>query len=128
MAQDTNSGRDAGKWGRETAGRLAKALGATGFGGRTNECALGAKRVVIKCAARKTTTVGVTPAMLDRLDTVIAAFETDDESFELWELTVAQYRSTMRDSAGAEKPPGMTGQVARTAFEKDGKSLGRVKL
>jgi len=40
------------------------------------------KNVVIKCAASATDSVGVTFKMLERLDSIIGAFQLDDGSFE----------------------------------------------
>lgn len=125
MAQDRESGARAAKWGREAAGRLAKAIGATGFAGRSNECVLGGKRVIIKCAAVKTGIVGITYKTLERIEEIIGAFELDDGSFELWALTPEAYAAEMRDSAG-KKTAGQTGQVRKAHFEKHGRPLSRV--
>jgi hypothetical protein len=91
VAQDQHSGSRAAKWGRETARRIAEVIGASSPAGASNACTLNGKRVVIKCARARTRSVGVTYLMLDELDAVIGAFELDDESFELWELTPQLY-------------------------------------
>ena len=126
MPRDTDSGGRAARWGRETAARLASSLGASDPAAASNECVLGGKRIVIKCAAPKTDSVGVTYKMLDRLDEVLGAFQLDDGSFELLGLTPTHFRDGMRDSAGSGA--GKTGLVRKEWFEQHGRPLGRVTL
>ena len=126
MPQDKESGGRAARWGHDTAKKVAVAIGATGMGNTSNECSLGGKRAVIKCAAPDTDSVGVTYQMLGRLDTVVAAFQLDDGSFEVWSVTPKQFESAMRDSAGSGR--GKTGLVRRDYFKGDGRSLGRIVL
>lgn len=85
MAQDTESGRRAERWGKETAGKIATLIGADGFdvNARSNECSLNGKPIVIKCAARTTGKIGVTVGVLDRVHRVIAAIQREDGSFEI---------------------------------------------
>src|SRR5689334_11823444 len=123
MAQDKYSGGRAAIWGHETAQRIATAIGATGMGKTSNECRHEGQRAVIKCAAADTDSVGVTYQMLSRLDRIIAAFQLEDGSFELWALTPRQFEEGMRDSAGSGK--GKTGLVRRDYFKNSGRSLGR---
>ena len=75
MSQNRGSGVDADRWGHETARALAEKLGATKPSLRSNECLLGGKRIVIKCAGAATDSVGVTFRMLGRLDEVVGAFQ-----------------------------------------------------
>lgn len=98
MTQDRASGAAANKWGRETARKIASEIGAKMEGRTSNEARLEGKRTVIKCAASATDSVGVTFKMLDRLDSIIAAFQLDDGSFELWSLSPEKFREGMRDT------------------------------
>lgn len=77
MAQDRVSGAAANTYGRETAPKIATAIGATMLGSESNKAVLNGQRVVIKCAGKNTTSVGVTYSMLDSLDSVIAALTSD---------------------------------------------------
>lgn len=98
MTQDRASGAAANDWGRATARAIASQIGAVMKSRASNEALLDGKKVVIKCAASATDSVGVTFKMLDRLDSVIAAFQLDDGSFELWSLPRERFRHEMRDS------------------------------
>jgi len=86
---------------------------------------LNGQRVVIKCAAPATTSVGVTYQMLDRLDSVIGAFQRDDNDFDLWSLTPEQYKRSMRETASKGPSAGRVGIVRKADFENMGRSLGR---
>jgi len=65
--------------------------------------------------------------MLERLDCIIGAFQLDDGSFELWSITPAQFKSTMRDSK-SRGGQGKTALVERRFFQQHGIPLGRVAL
>lgn len=86
MPQDRNSGAAANRWGRETARQIASRIGATMQIRASNEALLDGQKVVIKCAAPATDSVGVTYKMLEKLDAVIGAFQLDDGSFDLWSV------------------------------------------
>ncbi len=81
MPQDRDSGAAANQWGRETARYIASQIGATMQSRASNEALLNGQNVVIKCAAPATNSVGVTYKMLEKLDAVIGAFQSDDGSF-----------------------------------------------
>jgi hypothetical protein len=125
MPQDRDSGARASAWGHEAAQKIARKIGATGMGNASNECHLNGERVVIKCARRNTTSVGVTYQMLARIDRVIGAFELDDGSFELWAISPKQFESSMRESVTSG---GKTALVSRSFFEQHGKRMQRVQL
>ena len=71
MTQDRASGAAANDWGLTTARAIASQIGAVMKSRASNEALLDGKKVVIKCAASATDSVGVTFKMLDRLDSVI---------------------------------------------------------
>jgi len=123
MPQDRESGARASEWGHDAAQRIARKIGASGMGKASNECQLNGERVVIKCARRNTSSVGVTYQMLTRLDRIIGAFELDDGSFELWAISPEQFESTMRESVTSR---GKTALVSRSYFEQHGKKMERV--
>ena len=73
--------------------------------------------------------IGITHLMLERVDEVIGAFERNDGSFELLAMTAAQCHRL--DGRGGDQTPVRRGEVrmvARSRFEREGRSLGRVTL
>jgi hypothetical protein len=128
MTQDRMTGAAANKWGHTTARGIASRIGAVMKVRTSNEATLDGKRVVIKCAAKATDSVGVTFMMLDRLDSIIGAFQLDDGSFELWSLSPEKFRQEMRDTRSKGSAAGKVGIVRRNSFEKSGKLLARVKF
>jgi hypothetical protein len=105
---------------------LAKALGASIPAGGSNECILDGKPVVIKCAAASTDSVGVTFQMLKRVALIIGAFQTAENTFDVWSITPEQYESQMRDTASKGASAGKVGLVRRSYFEKTGVHIGTV--
>jgi len=128
MTQDRASGAAANEWGRVTARAIASKIGAVMNGRTSNEATLEGKKVVIKCAARATDSVGVTFKMLDRLDSVIGAFQLDDESFELWSLSADKFHQEMRDTRSKRSAAGKVGLVRRNFFQNNGRLLAKVSL
>jgi hypothetical protein len=100
MTQDRVTGAAANEWGRTTARAIASKIGAAMKGRTSNEATLDGQKVVIKCAAFGTDSVGVTFKMLDRLDSIIGAFQLDDESFELWSLLTFSLKTRPLKSRG----------------------------
>jgi hypothetical protein len=127
MPQNQASGAAANKWGRETARQIAPRIGAVMLGSGSNEATFGGKRVVIKCAARKTNSVGVTFKMLEALDAVIGAFQLDDGSFEVWSLPSDVFRAEMRNTRSRGRAAGKVGLVRRAVFSNRGTLVGRVR-
>jgi hypothetical protein len=128
MTQDRVSGAAANEWGRDTARAIASKIGAVMKGRSSNEAVLDGKKVVIKCAASATDSVGVTFKMLDHLDSIIGAFQLDDGSFELWSLPPEKFRQQMRDTRSRGSAAGKVGLVRRGFFEKGGTLIGRIRL
>jgi hypothetical protein len=94
----------------------------------SNEATFKGKNIVIKCAAPATDSVGVTFKMLDRLDSIVAAFQRDDGSFELWCLPAEKCRSEMRDTRSTGASAGKVGLVRKDVFERQGKLITRITL
>lgn len=128
MTQDRASGAAANEWGRVTARAIASKIGAVMKGRISNEATLNGETVVIKCAASATGSVGVTFKMIDRLDSIIGAFQLDDESFELWSLSPDKFRQEMRDTRSMGSAAGKVGIVSKTFFEKSGRLFARIRL
>ena len=128
MVQDRRSGAAASEWGHATARAVAEKLGAAGMTQRSNECRLGAMRIVIKCAHVGTRSVGVTYRMLETLDQIVGAFERNDGSFELWSVSPDQFKSNMRETRSQGPSKRKVALVERSVFERYGKSLGCLNL
>ena len=126
MVQTQASGATANAWGHSTAHAIAKQLGTSLLRAGSNECELDGERIVLKCARPKTTSVGVTLKMLERLDAVIGAFQLEDGSFELWRLTREQYENHMRPTASKGTSAGKVGIVSRSAFRTEGRLAGQI--
>lgn len=120
--QDRTSGARANLYGHETARFIARHLGAQPLTSHSNEFELNGQRVTIRCARRRTTSVGVTYGMLDRVERVIAAFEQETGSYRLYALLPNTYRKRSRDSKGE----GRVGLVSRQVFYDEGDDLGEV--
>ena len=127
MPQDRLSGAKAAAWGHATAEKVAAEIGAQGMGRASNECRLDGERIVIKCARVDTQSVGVTYQMLKRLDRIVAAFQLDDGSFELWSITPEQFKTSMRESR-SRGGIGKTALVERKFFQQHGQRMGRVRV
>ncbi len=128
MPQDQDRGALASAWGHESACKIAPLVGASIPEGMSNECVLNGARIVLKCARLKTGSVGVTYKMLERLDEVVGAFEAEDGSFELWGLKPEVFRQHMRETGSKGPSARKVGIVAKSVFEKYGRSVGRVRL
>jgi hypothetical protein len=126
MPQDRESGAAGNAFGHDTAPKIAAALGATMIGNASNEATYQGQHVVIKCAGKNTTSVGVTYTMLDSLDLILAAFQHKDGSFDVYSLGSDAYRQHMRDSRsrGAD---GTVGLVTKKVFEQHGKRIKIVR-
>ena len=88
-------------------------------GSGSNEGQYNGQRVVIKCAGRNTTSVGVTHRMLESLDLVLAAFQHHDGSFDVYSLRADEYRRHMRDSRSSGAA-GRVGLVTKKTFTEHG--------
>lgn len=126
MTQNRSSGAAANAYGRETAPKIAAALGATMNGSDSNEATLDGKRVVIKIAGKNTTSVGVTYSMLEHLDTVIAAFQHKTGPYEVFALPADVFLQHARDSKTSSSV-GIVGLVTRKIFETVGRKIKVVR-
>ena len=128
MSQDRESGAAAVEYGLGTAKKIAKKLGANKIGSsRSNEYDLKGKRIVIRCASANTNTVRVYFQMLERLDAIIGSFETDPNTYELYEMTARMFKRNMRPerSKGAYYDRGL---VYKSTFVNKCKRIDMVKL
>ena len=128
MSQDQESGAAGNTFGRETAPLIARALGAAMLGPSSNEATYKGNRVVIKCAAQKTNSVGVTYQMLERIHSVLGAFEQSDGSYSVFALPVEAFKESMRDTRSQGASSGKVALVTRGTFERQGSLVQRVRV
>jgi len=129
MVQTRASGRKAHRWGHVTARRIVAKIGAKMLNpGESNEAIFRGKRVVIKCLKLKTQKIGVTLKMLRRLDSVIAAKQLRDRSFELRTLPASVFNKSKRFSRSKSHRLQPVVQVPWSAFKIQGEFLRNVRL
>ncbi len=119
MPQDAISGAEANKYGRETSRLIAKKIGAISLKENSNEFAYEGRLITIRCAKKGNSQVGVPYRMLERIESIIAAFEIEKKFYNLYEMTSCLYKMHMRDS----KKEGKVGLVRKQVFVKKGKAL-----
>ena len=128
MSQDKQSGADANKYGRDTARLIMKELLTEPISKISNECFLDGRLVAIKCSRVNTKQVGVSYKMLERLDSVIGAFETDTNIYDLYEISPDTFKENMRETRSTGAAAGKVALVTQKIFEDEGKFIQTVKL
>ena len=128
MPQDRNSGKQANDWGRNCAGKVAKAIGTHLITTNSNEAVFNNERVVIKCAHKNTNSVGVSHEMINRLDAVVGAFENADGKFRVLRLPARLCVSAMTPTRSRGPSAGKVGIVKRTLFDDEGTLIGIFKF
>src|SRR5436309_86650 len=113
MPQNRSTGAAGNEFGRETAKKLADALGATLTKPGSNEARWAGKLVALKSAAASTNSIGVTYLMLNRVDAIIAALQREDGDFDLYSLSAAAFRSAMKPTRSKGASAGRVGIVRR---------------
>jgi hypothetical protein len=122
--QSRESGAAANEYGRHTARALAKLIGASPTSSTSNEFQLGPDAVTVRCARKKTTSVGVTHQMLDRVSKVLGAFENEAGSYSVWSMSPKTFRNHMRPTRSRGPSAGRVGIVSRATFEQLGSLVG----
>lgn len=128
MPQTQETGAAGNAFGRETARKIAAVLGATMERRGSNEARLDGRRVVIKCARATTPSVGVTYRMLDHIEAILGAFEQADGSFEIVELSPADYKRLMQPTRSTGPSAGRVGIVNRSAFLTHGTRVRTIRI
>lgn len=125
MPQNQNTGAEAARFGHEAAALIAEKLGAKKLTRNSNEFEWNGQRVTIRTARQGNNQVGVLYDMLERVQSVIGAFEIAPNEFELIYLSPEIFQAEMRDS---NTGGGRVGLVRKKVFDEKGKSVARVKL
>jgi hypothetical protein len=108
MIHNQQIGTAGDRFGKTTAPKIAKAIGATMVRKGSNEATLNDRRIVIKCATPRTVSVSVSKKMLVRLDGILGAFQQPDGSFTLISLPASDYAAAMkpaRSKGGRQEGP-----------------------
>ena len=105
-----------------------KELSTKPFSKVSNECILDGRRVAIKCSRVNTKQVGVSYKMLERLDGIIGAFETETNTYELYEISPDTFKENMRETRSTGAAAGKVALVTQKIFEEEGKFIQMVKL
>ncbi len=123
MAQNRDSGARANEFGRRMAATVAQNIGAQKFDNEGNEFTWNGKSITIRSAHRGNAYVGVLYSMLERVDSVLAALETDTpDEFQVWELDGTTY---LHDATPQVKNP-LIAQMSIKTFPKKGKLIAKV--
>lgn len=128
MPQDRETGRRAAEWGLRTGAAIAAAIGAIKVRSGSNECTFEGRRIVIKCAHERNRYGGVLSEMLERVETIIGAFERSKDTFELRTLSREEYLRFRRPSRSRSHVPNRGQQVSRADFERHGVYLRTVRI
>ena len=113
MPQDQTTGAEANEFGKRMAAIVAEKIGAERADSEGNEFLWKGKRITIRSAHKNNSYVGVLSGMLARVDTVLAAIETNvKDEFQVWALDKSTY---LAHSKPQVKNP-MIAQVATKAF------------
>ena len=95
MGQTRESGAAARDYGYQMATAVATFLGATLLGSRSNEALWEGQRIVIKYARHRTPEIGVSNAMLERVDSVVVSLESDTGDYMLYRVRPTWYQQEM---------------------------------
>jgi hypothetical protein len=130
MPQDRESGLRASRWGKDCARRIAAAIGAEMLGTKSNECAWGGERTIIKCAHPNTNSVGVLYHMTNRIDGVLGAFQGKDGSYRVVRLPMERCRAIMDSKPTRSRGPsaGRVGLIPRKVFEDEDRLIAVVQI
>lgn len=121
-------GQKGNYFGRTYAALIAASIGAIMPSPDSNEAIHNNKRIVIKCARRKTSKIGVSYKMLNRLDFVLAAFECIDGSFDLHCLSAEIFKENMKNTKSKGPSAGKVGVISKNEFIARGKFEGKINI
>ena len=94
----------------------------------SNEATLDGRHIVIKCARRRTRSVGVSLQMLPTLAAVLGTFEQDDGTFEVFSLDADIYRARMTPTRSRGASAGRVGMVTKRVFTNEGERMQRLTI
>lgn len=128
MPQDRVSGADANTYGRETARKIAIAIGAISISETSNEFELDNRKITIRCARKNNKQFGVPYQLLERVNAVIGALEQENGDYKLYEISPNKFKQKMRPTKSTGSSAGRVGIVRESVFINEGKFIRTVKL
>ena len=128
MGQNSITGIKADKYGRYMAKVVAHFLGTQVLSPKSNEIDLLGERLVVKSAHWNGPAIGLSLAMLKRVDGVIAALEDRNGDYSLYRLNPNWYQGNMRPSRSKSPSAGKIKMVPCKAIRKSGRFLKKMKV
>lgn len=98
MGQNRESGAAANAYGHVMAVKVSQFLGTKLLTKLSNEIDINGERIVIKSARKKTHQIGISLAMLKRVQGIIAALEDEDGKYTLYRVDPKWYKTEMSPS------------------------------
>ena len=121
MVQNQITGSAGNNFGREMARIVAKFLDTNLLSAKSNEIILDGKLFVIKSARRKTSSIGITEKMFNRLQGIIVALETDNGKYTLYKVDLKNNPPLqMRFSKSSGHIKNRVIQISRNSIQKCG--------
>lgn len=124
MTQDRHSGAEANAFGKRMAEIVAAKIGAVRTNTDGNEFLWNEKRITIRSAHKNNTYMGVLFGMLDRIDEVLAAIESNvKDEFQVWAMNKQTYETHSKPQV---KNPNIA-QISTKMFREHGNLIDKVK-
>lgn len=127
MVQNQITGLAGYEFGQEMAKIVAKFLDTNLLSAKSNEIILDGELFIIKSAHRKTSSIGITVNMLNRLQGIIVAFETDNGKYTLYKVDLKNnppLQMVFSQSSGHTKNRVI--KISRKSIQKYGATIGTI--
>ncbi len=121
-------GARAGRWGHVTSRKIAGILGGTELSKTANEFDINGQRMTIRCARPRTSSVGLTNTMAQRIDGIIAAFQHSDGHFTLYRIAPDDWDRHCRKVTENHQNHGRVTLLARSICRQIGQNMGEISL
>ncbi len=127
-SQDRLSGAKAGRWGLVTSRLIAELLGGSPLSDNSNEFELDGERITIRCAKPRTTSVGLTNAMRERVAYIIAAFQSNEGHFNLYRISPEDWHEHANETTENHQNHGRVTLLSRSVCQRIGEDIGEVDI
>jgi|GEM_PF-1494533 len=130
MPQDRESGARASEFGLQNATTLIEKLGGTNRKPGSNEFDLKGERVTIhssQCRGGRPQSVGVTLLCLEKVKSVLGAFQDKNGSYQILSLPAAEFKKHSRPTASLGPSKDRVAIVKRSIFVEKGKRVAVIK-
>jgi len=126
MGQTRETGAAANKYGHTMARKIAHYLGTQLLSNKSNEIEFLGERLVIKCAHKNVPEIGVSLAMLKRIDGIIAVLEDKNEKYTLYKVSPQWYRGNMKSSRSKSPSASKVMMVPCKAVRETGRIIKKI--